>query len=919
MTRMIERWFPCAEVSANSRSGWGSGNTERNLFTWFAARPTAQAKAAVITSLLPWPEDEAEQKRLQGLVKEAMKGRHTAREELRAEILQANPDGVTTLDPFSGRGMIPLESARLGFTAHGVDYAHMAYLASTLLTDYPFRDWSTEPEIPFRGDSELAISLPGQRLVEDLTLVLGETGKRYFASMKEYYPAPHGKQPWGYLWATALPCQECGRYFPLVGSYELRKPTLRRGRKGSPSWQDEGQAYYVETNGSTGEFFAVVHPGRPRRTPTLATATGPDGKKIAGKSAICPFCDHVHPLATHRRLSHEGLGQDMLLLVADHDDTYGKVFREPETEELEAAAKAAAAVESEPAFSPILPAVPDEEIAPGNNNIIGPSIYGARTYGDFMCGRQTLDFIRLSRVVNDIANELLASGISIDYARALTGYTAAVIARKVRRSTRSATLEVMASGGNKVHDIYANQGSIGFSYDFFEVGLGEGPATWRSLAASTLSTIRSLLDETRGKPAIIEKGSATHLSLKTGSISVVVTDPPYDEMIAYADSSDLIYAWVKRALSSVWPELSVTNDPGRAQDKAEEIIVKRVRGEAPNEHRTREHYDSSISRAFQEMRRVVRPDGLVTIVFGHGEPEVWQRLLAAITQADLVMTGSWPATTEAGSHQGKANIETTLTMACRPAQPGRPEGRKTTVEAQVKAEVKSRVHLWEKSGLAPTDMLMAAAGPAMEAVGRYSQVLDARAEPVDVATFLPLARQAVQEAMAVDIDQHPLEVFDARTRFALWWIRLYGRQMTAKSELRWQVLAASMDLAEVRDLVPDAGQGCRFVTAEKFKAQITPESPVIDVVLAMAKASEDGLAAVSEVILAAGRDADDVYLWATMRFLSGQLPDADPDAIAWSRILRNRTGLSSAARTAAQARNSAEKKRQADGQQLELL
>jgi adenine-specific DNA methylase len=65
---MIERWFPCAEVSANSNAGWGSGNTERSLFTWFAARPTAQAKAAVLCSLLPWPDDEAEQKRLQTLV-----------------------------------------------------------------------------------------------------------------------------------------------------------------------------------------------------------------------------------------------------------------------------------------------------------------------------------------------------------------------------------------------------------------------------------------------------------------------------------------------------------------------------------------------------------------------------------------------------------------------------------------------------------------------------------------------------------------------------------------------------------------------------------------------------------------------------------------------------------------------------------
>src|SRR5438128_2312308 len=120
---MIERWFPGAEVSENSDSGWGSGNTERNLFTWFAARPSAQAKAAVICSLLPWPTDEAEQKRLQELVRRAMTGRNEARDELRAEILSANPSGVRVLDPFSGRGMIPLEAARLGLPSCGLDYS----------------------------------------------------------------------------------------------------------------------------------------------------------------------------------------------------------------------------------------------------------------------------------------------------------------------------------------------------------------------------------------------------------------------------------------------------------------------------------------------------------------------------------------------------------------------------------------------------------------------------------------------------------------------------------------------------------------------------------------------------------------------------------------------------------------------------
>jgi adenine-specific DNA methylase len=51
------------------------------------------------------------------------------------------------------------------------------------------------------------------------------------------------------------------------------------------------------------------------------------------------------------------------------------------------------------------------------------------------------------------------------------------------------------------------------------------------------------------------------------------------------------------------------------------------------------HYDTLITEAFAEARRVVSTDGVVTIVFGHGEPEVWQRLLTAIDAAGLVLTG----------------------------------------------------------------------------------------------------------------------------------------------------------------------------------------------------------------------------------------------------------------------------------------
>lgn len=906
MTRMIERWFPSAEVSNNSDRGWGSGNSEISLFMWFAKRPTAQAKAATICSLLRWPEDRAEQERLQDLVRSAMTGRYAAWSELVAEIEKANPEGASTLDPFSGRGMIPLESARLGVTAHALDYSPVAVLASHLLTAAPFVDWSHEPALPFGAGTNTLVTSPTDRLLHDLETMFAEIGDRHDDAMSDFYPRHNGKQPWGYLWSVTIPCQECGNRFPLIGSYEL---VPARG-------SDTGTSFHIDADRSSGEWRAVVATGKATRSPTLVNAVV-NGKKVAGKSAICVFCGHVHPLAVHRRLLEEGKGVDALVLTSDIDDNSRKTFRPPTIEERAAATSAAAALAHESPFGPFLPAIPDERIAAGNNNIIGPSIYGAKTYGDFMVDRQTLSYIRLSRIIAALSGELGAAGLSAAYVKALTGYATAVVVKKLRRSTRGARFQT--SGGARVGDLFVNEGSITFSHDFFEAGTGEGPGTWASISDNVLAACRNLFTDLRGTPASVQRGSATALPFTAGAFTAVVTDPPYDQMIAYADASDLFYVWLKRCLNTTWPELVITADPDGCQEKSEEIIVKRVRGEAPNEHRTREHYDSLISEAFAQMRKVVRDDGVVTIVFGHGEPEVWQRLLHSMDRAGLVMTASWPANTESGGQQGKANIETTLTMACRPAPSGRPRGNKGSVEAEIKAEIKSRYPDWERWGLAPADMLMAASGPAMEVVGHYSAVLDAKGDPVDIFTFLPLARSATQEIMAVEVNHQPLENFDARTRFALWWVRIYGRQAQSKGELRWQALASSLEMDAVKDLVSDADKGIRFVMAREFSGRIGADSAVIDVALALAAASNDGAESMGQVLLDANRTSDDTQLWAAIQFLADRLPDTDSDGVAFTRVLRTRAAIGTAATTVAENRAETVSRQKAADDQLRLL
>ena len=393
-------------------------------------------------------------------------------------------------------------------------------------------------------------------------------------------------------------------------------------------------------------------------------------------------------------------------------------------------------------------------------------------------------------------------------------------------------------------------------------------------------------------------------------------------MIDYSDASDLFYVWLKRALLLAPARGSAfTTDPDGVQEKAEEIIVKRSarRRQPTSTTAPRSTTTTSIAQAFTEARRVVTTTASSPSSSGTAIPRSGTGCSSAITSAGLVLTGSWPAKTEAGGSAGSANIVTTLTMSCRPAPPGRPVGRANLVEAEVRREVKARIPMWDAAGLAPTDQLMASAGPAMEAVGRYEQVLNHLGDPVDPAHYLVVARRAVEEAAAVVIDHLPLETFDVRTRFALSWARLYRRSVAPKSEARWQALAADLSSDELKGVLQEADKGVRLGYAKDWKGTPTETSATIDVAMAMAKAWPEGLDAVAEVLVATGRDTADNYLWAAIGYLSSLLPEADPDAVAWTSLVRGRSGIGAVTRGVVSARREAAHLQEAKNRQGSLF
>jgi putative DNA methylase len=869
-SRLIDHWFPCAEVDAAVESPAGSGLAEKALFTWFASRPTAQARAAVLTSLLPAKEE------LEQDVCRAVAGDQSALQKLSKVISDEFRDGPpVVLDLFCGRGIIPLEAARVGARAVGTDLSPVAVLGSRLLADYPFRDWSSEPELVLddtaANESHLFTQSEEPRLIRDVRMVLERVNTLACRQVEGLFPRnPDGRLPWAYLWAITIPCDYCRARFPLIGSMALRHPYRRT--------HDPGQSLSLVLEGDS--WRTEVHDGLPDQQPVLASIPG---KK--GKSAQCPFCQHMHSLDIIKAKGNAGQFGDAIIAVADGDDGPRKTFRAPRLDELTAVEQARP--ETLPAIGPFS-AVPDEPIPPNNVNTLEALGYGYRSFGSLMNKRQQVYFVALVEAIRTVRGELADAGVSKVYGDALAAFAVANLQRRLRRATRGSRLNKHGkpdgSGQNRVdtHDIFAGEAQLRFSFDYLEAGPAKGPGTWSSVSKSGLNALLRIMTGPPARPGIFRRASAVSLPFRDGSVHAVCTDPPYYDMIPYADASDLFYVWFKRCLFDVFPDLFAGDG---LQDKSEEIVVKGKDRKGGGEHRTIEFYEQMLSKAFLEARRVLRGDGHLVVVFGHSDPDAWKRLLSALHEAGFVVTSSWPSRSERAV-TGVASIKVTVTIGCRVASPDREPATVTQVDREVREAVKAAVRAWDHDGLALTDQLMASYGPAMEVFGRYSRVLMPNGQ-ADLDRYLTLARTAVRDATALRLDELPLETFDAPTRFAVFWHRLYGRSDVPKGEGRFLAQADNLRIEDLRlALLSETKSGYRLRLDDP--GRISDRSSTFEIARAMAAAwDRGGTEAAAGVIAEADRLPNDEHLWAVVKELASQLPTADPIAKALAAVQRN--------------------------------
>ena len=119
--------------------------------------------------------------------------------------------------------------------------------------------------------------------------------------------------------------------------------------------------------------------------------------------------------------------------------------------------------------------------------------------------------------------------------------------------------------------------------------------------------------------------------IEDASIDAVVIDPPYYDNVMYAELSDFFYVWLKRTAGHVFPELFRR----RLTDKDNEAVANpaRFQGQKGARALASRAYQQRMASIFAECRRVLKPDGIMTLMFTHKSSGAWDALTTGLMQA----------------------------------------------------------------------------------------------------------------------------------------------------------------------------------------------------------------------------------------------------------------------------------------------
>ncbi|MEW6380671.1 MAG: DUF1156 domain-containing protein [bacterium] len=780
--RFIEETFPVREVSIESarEKNIRHGHIS-TLHIWWARRPLASRRATNYAALIPAPENVDEWNKQREFIIEFSKWEKSLSRQLidkaREDILKANggkPPKV--LDLFGGGGTIPLEALRLGCETYSNDVNPVAVLIQKCTLEYP-QKYGRSKDIKADKGKKLIWANPLQNsLLEDVKKwgkwVLDEEEKE----IGRFYPTEaDGAIPVGYIWARTIPCQNltCSAEIPLMRQFWLAKKEKKK------------IALFPYVEG--GEVrYKIVGDGYEK----IPDGFDPSNGTISKAVATCLACPSVVDDKTTRKLFREGKsGQRIIAVVLHKPSTSGKRYRIATDKDIEIFREAEKCLKEKQEKLMLewgIDPVPDEAIPIPCHDVDRPPMYGMNTWGDLFNIRQKLALITLAEKMRESYKNMSESKLGEDYAKAVASYLGLGIDRTLMFTS---TLTRWKADAECPVDIFARQ-ALPMTWDYVENNpiYSHSGAFIDQVERIIYSLEQTLVSDT---PATITQSSATSLSYPDNYFDAVFTDPPYYDNVGYANLSDFFYVWLKRTVGDLYPELFST----LVTPKLNEIVSDPYRH--GGKENSKQFFESMLKKSFQEIYRVLRPNGITTIVYAHKSTEGWETLINSLLDSGLIVTGAWPINTEMRTRlraKESAALASSIYIVAR-KMTRQPTGFYNEVKEELKQHLNKKLdRLWEE-GIRGADFFIAAIGSAIEVFGKYEKVMDYEGNIVRADRLLEEVRKISTDYAVHQILHNGFagEITDL-TRFYVLYRWNYGEAKVQFDEANKLARTCSLDL-----------------------------------------------------------------------------------------------------------------------------
>ena len=333
--------------------------------------------------------------------------------------------------------------------------------------------------------------------------------------------------------------------------------------------------------------------------------------------------------------------------------------------------------------------LPNEEIFRGDKTAT-PLDYGMPRWRDMFSPRQLLAHGYCVQAFHDLVDEDRSTGSLDDCRRSAWCYVALAIDKMINRNS---ILCMWDPGTNKVAQTFATH-DFGMKWSYAEMAIAiEGLGLEWALdeLEDCLRQLIQMAGHQRNEtpngelmplannekrialPSKVTIGPAQDTDLPTASVDAIVFDPPYHNNVNYAELSDFFYVWLKRTVGYVLGDFLMTP---YLTDKVNEAIASpgRFRQQAQGSGKSAatlatQDYEAKMAEIFRECRRVIKPDGIMTVMFTHKSTDAWDALTVALITSGFGITRTWPVRTEAevSMHiRDRAAARSTILLVCRP-------------------------------------------------------------------------------------------------------------------------------------------------------------------------------------------------------------------------------------------------------------